>query len=243
MMLRLRSALFLVWFALVSLAMNVVFLPILMLPYSVTLFLADRWARLVLWGLRVFAGTGLEVRGTAPTGAVLVACKHFSMWETVAMLMLLHRPAIVMKRSLLRVPLYGWYSRKMRMIAIDRTAGAHALRKMEQQACRARRAGRPILIFPEGTRRPVWGRPAYKPGIAGLYLRLGIPCVPVAHNSGLFWDGPFLRKPGTIVVEYLEPIAPGLDRRSFMAVLEERIETATAKLLEEGQRQLAAAGP
>ena len=242
MMLYLRSGLFFAWFAIVSVVMNVVFLPILILPWVVTIALAGVWARLVLFGLKAFAGIGLEVRGPTPKGAVLVASKHFSMWETMAMLALLPRPAIVLKRSLLRIPLYGWYAMKMQMIAIDRKAGAKALRAMHRASRRALAKGRPILIFPEGTRRKPWARPAYKPGVAGLYLQLGVPCVPVAHNSGLFWAGPFLRKPGTIVVEYLEPIPAGLKREAFMAVLEQRIETATVKLLEEGQRQLATAG-
>jgi 1-acyl-sn-glycerol-3-phosphate acyltransferase len=242
MILYLRSGLFLIWFAAVSVIMNIVFLPILLLPWQVTIYLAGVWARLVLFGLRVFAGIGLEIRGNAPEGAVLVASKHFSMWETAAMLALLARPAIVLKRSLLRIPFYGWYAMKMQMIAIDRKAGARALRAMHRAATRALAAERPILIFPEGTRKRPWAAPDYKPGVAGLYVQLGVPCVPVAHNSGLFWTGRLLRKPGTIIVEYLEPIPPGLGRARFMEALQMSIESATKRLLEEGQRDLAARG-
>src|ERR1700730_17919245 len=127
MTLYLRSALFLVWFIAVSVIMNVGALPVLLLPFRVALKAAGLWARLVLFGLRWIAGIGVEVRGRVGGPRELVAAKHFSMWETVALLALLPGPAIVLKRSLLRIPLYGWYCRKMRMIAIDRMSGAKAI--------------------------------------------------------------------------------------------------------------------
>ncbi len=235
-MLYLRSALFLVWFVAVSVIMNVGALPMLLLPSRLTLKAARLWARLVLFGLRWIAGTGVEVRGFLEDRRVLVAAKHFSMWETVAVLALLPGPAIVLKRSLLRVPFYGWYCRKMRMIAIDREAGAKAIRLMHAEAKRALDEGRPIVIFPEGTRRKPGDPPDYKPGVAALYTQLQAACVPVAHNSGLFWADSFFRKPGTIILEFLPPIPPGLSRRDFMAVLESRIEEASNRLLAEGRR-------
>jgi 1-acyl-sn-glycerol-3-phosphate acyltransferase len=236
MMLYLRSALFLVWFIAVSAIMNVGALPVLLLPSRVTLKAAHFWARLVLFGLKGIAGIGVEVRGRLEDPRVLIAAKHFSMWETIALLALLPRPAIVLKHSLLRVPFYGWYCRKMRMIAIDRTQGAKAIRLMHGQARRALEEGRPIVIFPEGTRRKLGAPPDYKPGVAGLYAQLHVPCVPVAHNSGLFWAGGFLRKPGTIILEFLPLIPPGLPRRDFMVLLESRIEEASNHLLAEGRR-------
>src|SRR5882757_1841310 len=213
MILHLRSALFLLWFIMVSAIMNVGALPLLLLPYRLTLRAAGIWARLVLFGLKTIAGMGVEVRGSLDDPRVLIAAKHFSMWETVALLALLPGPAIVIKRSLLRVPFYGWYCRKMQMIAIDRTAGAKTIRLMHAEASRALEDGRPIVIFPEGTRRRPGDPPDYKPGVAGLYAQLGVPCVPVAHNSRLFWDGGFFRKPGTVILEFLPPIPPGLSRR------------------------------
>jgi 1-acyl-sn-glycerol-3-phosphate acyltransferase len=236
-MLVIRSALFLIWAIVVSVAMNVGFLPILFLPRGVTVFLARIWARLILFGLKRICGLGLEVRGRLPDPRVIVAAKHFSMWETVALLALMPDPAIVLKRVLFAIPFYGWYARKMQMIAIDRSAGASALRAMQARATRALGQNRPVVIFPEGTRKKPGDASDYKPGVAGLYAQLGVPCVPVAHNSGLFWVGPFLRKPGTIVVEYCEPIPPGLPRRQFMALLETRTEAATASLLVEGRRR------
>jgi 1-acyl-sn-glycerol-3-phosphate acyltransferase len=233
-MLYLRSALFLVWFIAVSVIMNVGALPVLLLPSGLTIRAANLWARLVLFGLKGIAGIGLEVRGSLGDPRVLVAAKHYSMWETVALLALLPGPAIVLKQSLLRVPLYGWYCRKMRMIAIDRKAGSKAIRLMHDQAERALAEGRPIVIFPEGTRRKPGAPPDYKPGVAGLYAQLQVPCIPVAHNSGLFWAGGFFRKPGTIILEFLPPIPPGLSRRDFMLLLESRLEEASNRLLAEG---------
>jgi len=231
MILHLRSALFLIWFAIVSIVMNVGSLPLLLLPPRFTLISAKIWAWLVLFGLRWGAGLGFEVRGAIPGARSLVAVKHFSTWETIALLAILPLPAIVMKQSLLKIPFYGWYSRKMRMIAIDRSAGGKAIRHMYSRAIGALDDGRPIVVFPEGTRKKPRAPPDYKPGIAALYVQLGIPCVPATHNSGLFWTGLFLRRPGTIVLRFLEPIPPGMPRHEFMGLLESRIEEATNNLL------------
>ncbi|HYM18809.1 MAG TPA: lysophospholipid acyltransferase family protein [Micropepsaceae bacterium] len=242
-MIYLRSALFLLWGILVSVTMNVGFLPILILPRGITVYLARIWARLILWGLKWTAGLDVEVRGRLPDPRVIVAAKHFTMWETIAVMAFLPDPAIVLKRSLFRIPFYGWYGRKMQMIPIDRSAGGRSIRRMHAAATRVLKAGRPVVIFPEGTRKKPGDEPDYKPGVAGLYLQLGVPCVPVAHNSGLFWTGGFLRRPGTIVLEYLEPIPPGLKRREFMAQLEHRIEDATNRLLKEGREELRSLSP
>jgi 1-acyl-sn-glycerol-3-phosphate acyltransferase len=234
-----RSALFLIWFAAVSVVMHIVSLPLLLLPGRFTCEAARIWARLVLLGLDRVAGVGLEIRGAVPGGAVIVASKHFCAWETIALMAVLRHPSMVMKRSLLRLPVNGWYSRKMRMLAIDRSAGATAIRGMAAGAAVVLAEGRPIVIFPEGTRKKLYDRPDYKPGVAALYAQLGVTCVPAAHNSGVFWTGAFLRRPGTIILEFLESIPPGLPRRKFMPLLEERIETATGKLLAEAERKIA----
>jgi 1-acyl-sn-glycerol-3-phosphate acyltransferase len=232
MMLVLRSALFLLWFAVVSVVMNVMALPVLLLPARAAMAVAALWGRAVLFGLKHIAGIRLEIRGRLEQPQVLIASKHFSMWETIAFLAIFPRPAIVMKQSLLRIPLYGWYCRKMGMIAIDRSAGASAIRGMATQAKRALNHDRPIVIFPEGTRKTPGAAPDYKPGVAALYAQLKVPCVPIAHNSGLFWDG-FFKRPGTIIVQLLDTIPPGLRRQEFMAALETRIEEGTRRLLEE----------
>jgi 1-acyl-sn-glycerol-3-phosphate acyltransferase len=229
-MIWLRSALFLAWFLLVTTILSLVFLPVLLLPRGATVWLARIWSRATFWGLKVFAGIDFEIRGIPPRGPVLVASKHMSMWDTLALYLVLQAPAIVLKRELLRIPFYGLFLWKATAIPIDRGAGASALRKMTVAAKAVLGEGRPILIFPEGTRQKPGAPPDYKPGVAGLYALLGAPCVPVALNSGLYWTG-FLKQPGTIVLEFLEAIPPGLKRGPFMALLEQRIESATTALL------------
>jgi 1-acyl-sn-glycerol-3-phosphate acyltransferase len=137
----------------------------------------------------------------------------------------------------MRVPFYGWYAQRVGMIAIDRTAAGAALRAMTKAARSALSMDLSIIIFPEGTRKQIDAPPDYKPGIAALYERLDVPCVPVALNSGLFWTGPggFLKKPGRVILQFLTPIRPGLKRQDFMQTLEQRIETATADLVREGE--------
>lgn len=239
----LRSTIFIVWFSLVTAVLAVAFLPALLLPRAVTVWMAQRWVALSFWGLKVFAGLGFEVRGTPPSRGVLVALKHMSMWETMAIYHLLDDPAIVLKKSLQHVPFYGWYITKARMIAIDREGKAHALRKMAGAARAELAAGRSVAIFPEGTRVEPGAPPRYKPGVAALYSQLGVACVPVALNSGLFWTGPagFLKKRGTIVIAFLEPIPTGLRRHEFMTRLEAAIETETNALIVEGRAALARA--
>jgi 1-acyl-sn-glycerol-3-phosphate acyltransferase len=238
----LRSALFLIWFAVISVTMNVGALPLLALPRRFVVAAGRAWARLMLWGLKRIAGVGLEIRGRKPEPGrpVFIAAKHLSMWETIAFMDLHPDPAIVIKRELLAVPLYGWYCRKMDMIPIDRGAGAKAIRVLHKAAERAFEQGRPVIIFPEGTRKKIGAPPDYKPGVAALYALFKVPCVPAALNSSLFWRGRFLRLPGTIVVEYLEPIPAGLARSDFMRILETRIETAQKPLIAEGRAALAA---
>lgn len=189
-----------------------------------------------VWLLEKIVGTRLEVRGAEnlPDGAALVASKHQSAWDTFALVPLLHDPAIIMKRELMWIPLYGWFSAKFGMIFVRRDAGPAAIRGMANDAVERVEAGRHILIFPEGTRREPGAEPAYKPGAHFLYTRLGIPCVPLALNSGLYWPRRSLqRNPGTIIVEFQKPIPPGLPRKDFAKRLETAIETASDALVKE----------
>ncbi|HWC63863.1 MAG TPA: lysophospholipid acyltransferase family protein [Rhizomicrobium sp.] len=228
----LRSGLFLLWFVFLTIVMGIVFLPILAGPRRWTVWMARGWANATLWGLKIFSGIGMRVVGEAPKGGVLVASKHMSMWDTLALYIALDNPGIVLKRELLRIPIYGWYLWKAAAIAIDRGAGAEALRGMSQAAAKVIKEGRPVLIFPEGTRKKPGAPPDYKPGVAGLYAVLKTSCVPVALNSGRYWRG-FTKEPGIITLQFLETIGPGLKRGEFMALLEERIETATSRLLDQ----------
>jgi 1-acyl-sn-glycerol-3-phosphate acyltransferase len=213
---------------------------------SPLLFAPRRWAmaalavhsRFELWLLKVIVGTKLEVRGQEklPKGACLVASKHQSAWETFALIPLFHDPALLMKRELFWIPFHGWFSRKFEMIPVDRDKGPAALRRMLREARKRVADGREIIIFPEGTRRPPGAPPDYRTGVILLYEALGIPCVPVALNSGVFWPRRSLeRRPGTIVVELLDPIPPGLPKAEFLARLTEAIETASTRLLAEAK--------
>lgn len=196
------------------------------------------WARSSFFWLRVIAGIRMEVRGqeNIPPGACLVAGKHQSFWETFAILPLLDDPAMVLKKELTYIPLFGWFIYKFRMIAVERSAGTQALKHMIAQAEAETAAGRQVVIMPEGTRRAPDDPPDYKPGAAALYGKLDVPCVPFALNSGLFWPRrQFLKKPGTIVISFLKPIPPGLNRKSFQPALESAIEAETRKLVAEGR--------
>jgi 1-acyl-sn-glycerol-3-phosphate acyltransferase len=235
-MLMLRSTAFNLAFYLWTTLIVLAYIPGLWQPHHVIVSGQRRWARHVTRLLRWLAGIDYEVRGQEhlPAGGVIIASKHQSAWDTLIWHLIVDDPAVVMKAELLKIPIYGGYCRKSRMIAIDRQGGSKAMREMVAQARAAFAEGRPIVVFPQGTRtRP--GSPAgevpYLPGVAALYRGTRAPVVPVALNSGLFWPRRgFLRRPGTIVLEYLEPIPPGIERRTFMAELEERIETATARL-------------
>jgi 1-acyl-sn-glycerol-3-phosphate acyltransferase len=236
----LRSAVFFLWFAVMSVAIHIVFLPALFLPRRAAVTAARCWCAGILWGLRNIARLDYEVRGEIPRTPTLIASKHMTMWDTVALFYELGDPVFVLKRELMNVPLYGWYARRVGMIAINRQAGGRAVREMSKAARRALSSGLSVIIFPEGTRKKVGAPADYKPGIAALYQRLDRPCTPVALNSGIFWTGPagFLKKRGRIVLQFLPPIAPGLKRHDFMHALETGIEQVTSDLVREGRAQL-----
>jgi len=210
--------------------------PLLFGPRSWAMWALALHARTELWLLKTNVGTELEVRGKEklPKGACLVASKHQSAWETFALIPRFRDPAYLMKRELFWIPFHGWFSYKFKMIPVDRDKGPAALRRMLAEAKTRAAAGREIIIFPEGTRRAPGALPDYKTGVFLLYEALGIPCVPVALNSGLFWPRRSLKRyPGTIIVEFLDPIPPGLSKREFLPRLQATIETASNRLIAE----------
>ncbi|WP_416897585.1 MAG: lysophospholipid acyltransferase family protein [Minwuia sp.] len=228
-----RTLLFNIWFWLWSAVMNVAFLPALLLPRRVVMAGQRVWAMGLNWGLRHLVGLRWTVRGRGNLlpGPVIIACKHQSMWDTIIWHIEVDDPAIVMKKELLRIPVYGWYCRHTKQIPIDRAGKTAALKDMLVHARAARDASRHLIIFPQGTRMAPGEKRAYLPGVAALYRDLGLPVVPVALNSGLFWGrNAFTKKPGEIVLEYLEPIPAGLPRKEFMSRLEDAIESATDAL-------------
>jgi len=239
LLLRLRSIVFNTALYLSAMVIGLLATPALFMPRKAAVYVISRLSRFVLFLLKITAGTDYEIRGEIPEGATLVAAKHQSMWDTIVFVALLNDPAIVLKSELLWIPYYGWFSAKAGMIGIDRGSGSAAVRHLVTQGKTAIRANRPIVIFPEGTRSAPGAAPDYKPGVAALYRQLGVHCVPAAVNSGLYWPRRrFLRKPGTIVLEFLPSIPAGLDRKTFMNTLETRIEEATTRLVAEGKAQL-----
>lgn len=169
------------------------------------------WAGWFILCARLFLGIRLQVRGPVPqTG--LIAVKHQSMYETIAMLWLLPSPAVIMKQELRQILLWGWIAERHGSIFIRRRAGGRALKQMLRDARARKQAGRPIVIFPEGTRVPVGDAPPLKAGIAALYQGLQLPVVPVALDAGRLWSKNNDKKPGTITICFLPEIAPGLPR-------------------------------
>lgn len=233
-MIAVRSFVFVLLFYLWSAAVAILCTPLLLGPGDWILRMFELWSRGIIVLLRVCCGVRVEVRGTEhiPQGAALVAPKHQCMFDVFAQFAWLPRTCFVMKKELTWIPWFGWYARKVHTIVVDRDGHAAALKKLVREAKERFAERRQVVIFPEGTRGEPGVAGDYKPGIAALYRELDVPVCPVATNSGVHWPRHgFLRKPGTIVFEYLEPIPPGLKRAEFMRLLEERIETASARLL------------
>ena len=232
-MIALRSWLFNLAFYVWGLTAHLLSLPLLFLPRRYTQWAGSLWVRVSLAMLSGICGLRHEIRGreNLPEGAYILASKHQSAWDTLIYSQILDDEAYVMKKELVWFPLFGQFLLKYGIVAVDRSGGAKALRAMVASARRFTEAGRPLVIFPEGTRTAPGATRPYHPGVAALYKQLDVPVVPVALNSGLFWGRKAtLKKPGTIVLEFLPPIPPGLPRKAFMAELERQIETASARL-------------
>jgi 1-acyl-sn-glycerol-3-phosphate acyltransferase len=235
-MLVVRSAIFHVLFYTVLVGLMIVGLPYAFMPRRKMLDLPKLWGRISLWLLDHVCGLRVEFRGLQNLGdcGLIIAAKHQSFLETFAMPTKLGDFAYVLKRELMSIPLFGWYLRTAEQLAIDRSRRMNALNQVAKEARKLVGQGRQIVIFPEGTRREVGAPPDYKAGVALVQAETGAPCVPVAVNTGLFWPRRgFVRRPGRAVIEFLEPIGSGLDRKAFMTLLQERIETASDRLAEE----------
>ncbi len=213
---------------------------ILLLPRRAMMRLVKRYLNSVYAMERVFLNLDFRLLGREhiPEGPFILAAKHQSAWETFKIHLLFDDPAIVLKRELMSIPIWGWYARKAGMIPIDRGGRARALKGLIARAQRCIAEGRTVVIFPQGTRTAPGIHRTYQVGVAALYRDLSVPVVPMALNSGVFWPRRrFRRRPGTITIELLPPIPPGLDRRTFMARLESELETASERLV------IAAGGP
>ncbi|MCE2889618.1 MAG: 1-acyl-sn-glycerol-3-phosphate acyltransferase, partial [Hyphomonadaceae bacterium] len=203
----------------------------------------ETWAKVMRFGAKWIAGITYEVRGLEhlPNGPIMIGAKHQSVLDTIIPTLFTNMPVYVLKQELLNLPIFGWYCRKAGLIAIDRSGHMSALKAMVAQAKERFEQGRPLIIFPEGTRQMIGAEPDYKPGVAAIYMLLGVPCVPLALNTGTSWPAKgFMRYPGKVVFEFLPVIPPGLKRGPFMELLESRIEGASQALLEEHYDQISA---
>jgi 1-acyl-sn-glycerol-3-phosphate acyltransferase len=231
-----RSAVMLAAFLLATAIACVAMIPLYAGPRRWVMAGVGVWARVVTWLAFVICGVKTEVRGREhlPQGAALIAGKHQSLFDTCAPFAFLPDICYVLKKELVSIPLFGWYTLKGGMIVVDREAGSTALRRLVADSQDRLRDARQIMIFPEGTRTNPGDKPSYKPGIAALYRELDMPCIPMATNSGKHWPTKnWIRTPGTIVFEFLPAIPPGLKRGEFMRELEERLEAASEALYAE----------
>ena len=238
----LRSLVFNVLFYFLLVLWLLFALPTFLMPRKAILTVASWWAKSNLLLMRIICGTKVEFRGVEkiPKGPLIVASKHQSMWETFALVQFFDQPLYILKRELKWIPFFGWYVMKADMIGVAREAGASALRDMTRRAGKAVREGRQLIIFPEGTRRPVEAPPRYKHGVAQVYKVSGVACLPVALNSGLFWPRrTFMRYPGTLVVEFLDMLPPGLSRDEFIDRVRDVIETATDRIVKDAREEQA----
>jgi 1-acyl-sn-glycerol-3-phosphate acyltransferase len=221
-----------IWTCLIVLAGTAVVL----LPARWTLTCSRVWMLGVQWLLRHIVGLSYEVRGRSnmPPGPAIYAIKHQSAWETLATHLLVPDAAIALKQELMQIPLFGRSLRHAGMIGVDRAGGMRALRALVEDTRAALRRDFSVIIFPVGHRIPPGQHAPYHPGVAALYTQLDRAVVPIALNSGLYWGRrSFVKRPGRIVVEFLEPIQPGLGRKAFMAELQARLDGACDRLIDE----------
>jgi 1-acyl-sn-glycerol-3-phosphate acyltransferase len=234
-MIFLRSLAYALWFYLSLVVVGLICMPASMASRGAAMQAIRFWAGLQRLGLRVLCGARTEFRGMEhlPRGKCIIAMKHQSTYDTIAPFLFIADPVYILKQELLKAPVFGVYASRVG-IPIDRGGRVRTMKAMLAAARKAADAGQQIVIFPEGTRQAVDAGADLKPGVVAMYNDLGVPCVPVALNTGLCWQT-FWRRPGHIVFEVLPPIEPGLERRAFIQKLKEALDPATARLVAEGR--------
>jgi 1-acyl-sn-glycerol-3-phosphate acyltransferase len=232
-----RSVLFNVAIYLVMFLYAIIFFPYALLSKQGAIKACRAWCRFVRWAARVIVGMETEIRGTPPTGEVLIAAKHQSFLDIILIYSSVPRAKFIMKRELMFIPVIGQYMVRVGAIPVNRGKRGAAIAKMLSDVKKGQIEPGQVMIYPQGTRVAPGVKKPYKVGAGILYEQLGQPCIPVATNVGYFWPKRgVLRKPGTAVVEFLAPIEPGLPKVEFMAQIEEVIEAASDDLLEEARR-------
>lgn len=233
MLIALRSYVFTAFMILSIVVMGLVCLPAILFGKNAARAVCQFWSRMTLSALNIISGVSYRIEGRRhiPDSGALVAANHQSMWETIALYALLPKPVMIIKKELFAIPVYGWWARAVGCIAVDRKAGAKALRAMRNAARTAIEEGEQVTVFPEGTRMAPGERTTFQPGVAGIYTAVDAPCIPVAHDSGRFWRHPGVRKePGCITLTFSAPIGSGMDRKAFLSALQTQIETTRPDL-------------
>lgn len=232
----LRSALHITLIYAMMPVFGLVYLPAALHRPAGAVAACKAWARFAIWTARWMVGIRTELRGTPPTGEVLVAAKHQSFLDILMIYASLPRAKFIMKKELTRAPVLGWYALRLGCVAVDRGKRTEAIRKMVTEVQAGRAEPGQLVIYPQGTRIPPGQSAPYKVGAAVLYTELGQSCVPVACNVGVFWPRRGIgRKPGTAIVEFLDPIPPGMTQEAFLETLEEVVETRSNALLAEAK--------
>ncbi len=229
-----RSVIFFVIQAALTVVWSILSLLTFPFPALVRYRIITTWSRLVVWLASALCGVRYQVVGldNLPKQASIVLAKHQSAWETLAFEVFLPPQVWVLRRSLLRVPFFGWGLAMMNPIAIDRASGITALKQTLEQGRDRLRQGFWIVIFPEGTRIAPGARGRYHVGGAWLAIQTGAPVVPIAHNAGYLWGkNAFVKHPGRITVSIGEPIAPdGMKAEELSRRVEDWIENEIARL-------------
>jgi 1-acyl-sn-glycerol-3-phosphate acyltransferase len=242
----LRSALYTLCFYVLTIVLLFAALPALSQGGEAIERHARRWVRWSIALLQRICGTEVEFRGleNVPAGPAIIAAKHQSALDVLALILVVPRFSFIYKRELDALPLFGAYLRACGQMSVDRKKRGGVLPQLVAAAKEKFDENRRLVIFPEGTRRPVGAPPLYKAGVARLVEATGATCIPVALNSGLFWPRRrFVRRPGKMVVEFLPPLSSGLGKDDFMRTLQTQIETATNRLVAEALEQDASLAP
>ncbi|WP_209424250.1 lysophospholipid acyltransferase family protein [Pararhodobacter sp. SW119] len=214
--------------------MAIFFTPWAMLDRRGAFAAVHTWCRWVRWTARWMIGLHSEVRGAVPTGEVMIAAKHQSFFDIIILVSELPRPKFIMKQELNRAPILGWYARRIGCVPVDRGRRGRAIKDMLARVASGQQEPGQLIIYPQGTRVAPGAAKEYKVGTGVLYQEMGVTCVPVACNVGVFWPRrQIYRAPGTAVLEFMDPIPPNLPLRDFMTRLEEEIEGGSNRLMAE----------
>ena len=236
-MLLLRSLIFQIWMYGMMLVMGVIGIPFAIWSRASTYWIIDKYLNIVFWGARVFCGLTYEIRGTPPDGHAMVASKHQCFLDVLILVKALSQPKFIFKRSLIYAPILGLYALRTGATTVSRGKGAESFQDIMARIAANRSEPGQTVIYPQGTRVRPGEKARYKEGVYAIYRTYNAPCTPAAVNTGLFWPRKgLIRRPGVAVVEFLDPIEPGVERAAFMAHLEETIETASDRLMEEARR-------